>query len=274
MSPSVEGSRPGGTGAPCEEPHSCCRIPCAARGMEPSMKLTRSGANDLPARRTTGRTYGQHDKAAFAGRSWTRGRSRSKPRGKVLGAAPHSGDLLARPDPARRSPRGSQDAGAEHHSVHRPCSATRRRRLPVAPLPEITILGRLHPCKARPGRHPESSSGTSYRVTIATAQRRPVAHNVPLTCEGDVPHGVTLQAGFPMRARRDRDDRQHVVVPPNGDPGGKNLRRTLLGASEGDVRGDIVRASSLSGPTVLRQSRAFSGTHRPSRPVKGEGEER
>ena len=46
------------------------------------MRLTRSGANDLPARRTTGRTYGQHDKAAFAGRSWTRGRSRSDLEGK------------------------------------------------------------------------------------------------------------------------------------------------------------------------------------------------
>lgn len=145
-----------------------------------------SGANDLPARHTTGRTYGQHDKAAFADPSWTRGRGRSKPRGKVLGAASHSGDLLARSDLARRSPRGSQDAGVEHHPVRRAGSASRRRRLPVVPLPGGTILGGLRRRASPVERHPAASSATFGRVTLAMGRSRPVAHNVPLTCEGDV----------------------------------------------------------------------------------------
>ncbi len=256
--------------SPVQEPtlKNCVRVlhTVCDSGYTPSMRLTRSGANDLPARHTTWRTYGQHDKAAFAGRSWTRGRGRLKPRGSVLGAASHSSDLLARPDPARRGPRGSQDAGVEHHPVHCPGPAARRRRHSVAQLPEGTIVGRL--------RHPQSSSGTFRGVTVVMGPRRPGALNVPMTCEDDVPHGVTLQPGFPRRTRRDRDERRSLVVRPKGDTGGKCLRGTLQRASEGDVRGDIVRASSPSGPTVLRQSRAYSGTHRPSRPVKGEGEER
>ncbi len=235
------------------------------------MRLTRSGANDLPVRHTTGRTYGhQHDKAAFAGRSWTRGRARSKPRGKVLGAAPHSGDLLARSDPPRGSPRGSQDAGVEHHPVHRPSSTTCRRRLEVAPLTEATVLGGLQRGECTLERHPAPSCETVHRITDAMGPRRPVAHNVPLTCEGDVPHGVTLHPGFPTRNRQDRDDRRREVVRPDGEQDGRDLPRSRPPAPEGDVRGDTVRASSPSGPTVLRQTGAYSGSHRPSRREKGE----
>ncbi len=74
---------------------------------------------------------------------------------------------------------------------------------------------------------------------IAMGATPSVAHNVPLSWEGDVPGNVTLQPGFSTRTGQDRDDRRRVVAPPNGVSGRRNLQGTLLLASEGDVQGDI-----------------------------------
>jgi len=124
--------------------------------------------------------------------------------------------------------------------------------------------------KALLERHPESSSQACDRVTVAVGTTPSVAHNVPLSWEGDVPGNVTLQPGFSTRTGQARHDRRRVVVLPNGVSGRRNLQGTLPRASEGDVQGDTHRASSPSESTVLWPTSAHSGTHRPRQPAGGE----
>jgi hypothetical protein len=97
-----------------------------------------------------------------------------------------------------------------------------------------------------------------------------VAHNVPLSWEGDVLGNVTLRSGSSTRTGQARDDRRRVVPPPNGVSGRRGLQGTLFWALEGDVQGDTRRASFPSGSTVLWLTSAHLGTHRPSQPAGGE----
>jgi hypothetical protein len=119
-------------------------------------------------------------------------------------------------------------------------------------------------------RHPEPSFLASNRVTSPMRATRSVAHNVPLSWEGDVRGDVTLQPGVSVRTVRDRDGCRVAVVLPNGVSGRRNLQGSLTLASEGDVQGDARRASSPSGSTFLWSTSAQPGTHRPSRPTGGE----
>jgi hypothetical protein len=120
------------------------------------------------------------------------------------------------------------------------------------------------------GRHPELSCRTSHRVTFVASNRPPGALTMPLSWEGDVLDDVTLQPGFSTRTVRDRVCRRRADVVPNSASGRRNLQGILPLASEGDVQGDIRRASSPSGSTFLWQTSAQSGTHRLSRPTRGE----
>ena len=232
------------------------------------MRLTKPGADYRPARHTTGRGHGQHDRAS-ARRSWTSGRARFGSRGRILGTASHSGDLLARTDSARGSPGGSQGAGVEHHPVHRPGSATRRRRLRVALLAETNIPGGLCFWNALE-RDPEPIFRALDRIAVATRTTSSIAHNVALTWEGDIPGDVTLQPGVPTRTGWDRADRGRADVVPDGVSSHRNLQKRLPLASEGDVQGDTRRASSFSRSTILWPTNAYSGTHRRSRPARGD----
>ena len=170
-------------------------------------------------------------------------------------------------DEVREAAKG---AGVEHHPVHCAGSSTRRRRLRVAPLPESIILGGLCLWNAPPERHPASSSRAGDRVAVAMWATPSVAHNVPLSWEGDVRGDVTLRSGFSTRTVRDRDGRRGVVVLANGVPGRRNLHGSLPLGSEGDVQGDTRRASSPSESTFLWPTSAQSGTDRPSLPTGGE----
>jgi hypothetical protein len=138
------------------------------------------------------------------------------------------------------------------------------------PLPQSTTLYRFRRWNSSQERHPEPSCRTSHRVTFVANNRPPGHHNVPLNWEGDVQRDVTLQPGFSTRTVRDRVCRRRADVVPNGASGRRNLQGILPLASEGDVQGDIRRASSPSGSTFLWQTSAQSGTHRLSRPTRGE----